>query len=74
MQSCEPGVTAFTFLYNCSPQPPAHYSKKGNKGGDTQERRQPEVAMGKSKSGDSVPKDAFLKHIVCVDVGDGIDM
>lgn len=67
------GVKAFMFLYNCGLQSPAHHSRERSKDGAAQERQQPEVAMGKSKGGASVPRDAFVKYIIPVDVSDGIN-
>lgn len=54
-------------------QPPAPSASQQSKDGDPQERRQPEVAMGRSKGGASVPRDAFVKCIISVDVGDGVN-
>ena len=68
MQSCD-GVKAFILLYNCGLQSPVHHSRERSKDGTTQERQQPEVAMGKSNGGASVPRDAFVRCIISVDLG-----
>lgn len=68
MQSCDPGVKAFILLYNCGLQSPVHHSRKRSKDGPAQERQQPEVAVEKSKSGASVPRDAFVKCLISADV------
>lgn len=72
MQNCD-GVKAFKLLYNCGLQSPVHHSRERSKDGTALERKQPEVAMGKFKGGASVPRDAFVKCIISVDISDGIN-